>query len=192
MLVGAILQLVKDGSGNQFRERTIALHAEMVWETYIGQLFGQNPEQLNFYTKSFVVPVVPKDDENSIAYSILPKRIVQVRDAKKGVREITYTKNPGLKFVPVTLLQRKIYPEMEVGAVDDTVGYEVMTNKVLYDNIDPAIKEVQMRLCLPFSQWDINDDLPLPEGIAALIIQETISSMKGEGVQPNMYKAKTT
>ena len=78
--------------------------------------------------------------------------------------------------------------KMEVGAVDKTVGYETITDRVLYDNIDPDVKEVQMRLCLPFSQWEMTDDIPMPEGVASLIIESTIASVKGEAIEPNVFK----
>ena len=188
MLKGEIIQLTQDATGNLFRVRTIALHIEKVWDQYTGQIFLQNPNEHNFYTKIFPdVPVVPVSNTNAIAYSIFPERIVQINDVRKGCREITLSKSPELKFVPVSMLGRKIYPKLEVGYLDKTIGFEVMTDRVLYDKIPSSIQKVTMRLCIPFSRWQMTDDIPMPSGISSLIIDATIASMKGESIPMNQY-----
>ena len=188
MTKGEIIQLIKDATGNMFRDRTISLHVEKIWDQYTAQIFMQNPNEHNFYTKSYPdVQVVPVSNTNAIAYSLLPERIVQINDTRKGCREITLLKSPDLKFVPITMLGRKIYPKLEVGYLDKTIGFEVMTDRVLYDKPMKDISVVNMRLCIPFSRWAITDDIPLPSGISSLIIDAAVSSIKGESVPLNVY-----
>ena len=188
MLKGEIIQLIKDATGNLFKDRTIGLHVEKIWDQYTGQIFLQNPNEHNFYTKSYPkVPVVPVSHSNTIAYSIFPERIVQINDTRKGCREITLSRSPDLKFVPITMLGRKIYPKLEVGYLDQTIGFEVLTDRVLYDKMPSSVTEVSMRLCIPFSRFQMFDDIPLPAGISSLIIDAAISSMKGESIPMNQY-----
>lgn len=178
----AYIQLVKDATGNQFKDRTIAVQIGMALEQLWGQVWAKDPNQLDQYTKDFTVPVTGN-------YVKFPKRIVQFKDLKKGCRSISTTDGTTVQFVPVSLLGRKIYPSINTG--DTSIGFEVKTDRAIFDNLPDEIKEVVVSLVIPFDQFEMTDDIPAPSGVNELIVQFAVDSLLGKGVPLSIFKTPT-
>ena len=187
MLKGEYIQLVKDGTNNRFKDRTIAIHIGLVLEQMLGQLYQAHPEQLDFYTKSFIITV---NKTGKSPYILFPKKIMHFSDLKKGCRSINTTGDTSVQFVPVSLLGRKIYPAINTG--DTSIGFEVKTDRAIFDNLPDEITEVVASLVIPFNQWDLTDDIPSPSGVNELIIQFAIDSLNGKDIPVNIHKTQPT
>jgi hypothetical protein len=186
MLKSNYIQLVKDGTGNRFKDRKIAVHLGLVFEQLLGQLYTAHPDELDFYCKDFTVPVEKNDQ---FSYATFPRRIMHFSDLKKGCRSINTSGDVSTQFVPVSLLGRKIYPSINVG--DKTIGFEVKTNKAIFDNLPAEIKEVVLSLVIPFDQWEMTDDIPTPSGMNEIVIQFAIDSLNGKEIPLNIHKTPT-
>lgn len=177
------IQLVKDGVGTMFKDRTIAIHIGLVFEQVFGQVYASDPQQLDFYTKEYTCSVI---DEKPYPYVMLPKKIVHFKDLKKGVRSVCYPHDTEIRFVPVSGVGQKVYAKL-TGGIDKSIGFEVKTNKVFLER-KPDGDELTLSLVIPFQEWDMEDDIPAPSGMAENIIQMAISSVKGEGIPQNIHK----
>lgn len=187
MLKKEIIDLVKDAAGMRFGDRTVMHHVGLAFEQVIGQLFKQNPNQLDFFTKDYTVPVVHVSPR---PYSLLPERIIQFSDTSAGVRRILYTDDDNIDFVPVPAYYFQLEDNLDVGCVDTSVGYYVRINKVEYSNSMPrVIKDVRMELVIPFSQYADNDDLPLPAGASENILAMALSTLRKETPETNVHKS---
>jgi hypothetical protein len=187
MLKNQIIQLVKDGSQNRFKDRTCALHIGLIWEQMLGQLYSAHSEELDYYTTPLKAQVV-RNGKN--VYALFPKRAIHFSDLKKGCRSINTEGDVTVQFVPVSLLGRKIYPSINTG--DKSIGFEVKKDRAIFDNLPDEINEVVLSLVLPFDVYDGNDDVPMPSGVNELIIQFAIDSLNGKDIPINIHKTPTT
>jgi len=178
-----LIQLVKNAIGDQNRDRLVAFHLGMVFEQLLGQVYGRDPEQLNYYCQDFDCHIYQKGTMN---YVLFPKKVIHFSDLKKGCRAISYTDDSSLRFVPVSLLGRRIYPSINTG--DKSIGFEVKTDRAIFDNLPAAIKEVTLSLVIAFNQYANDDEIPLPSGISETLIQMAVASMKNEQVPINIHK----
>jgi hypothetical protein len=184
MLKSEYIQLVKDGTNNRFKDRTIAVHLSLIFEQLFGQLYTNSPEQIDQYTTDFTIPVTRN---GKVAYIIFPKQVVHFKDLKKGCRSINTTGDSTVQFVPVSLLGRKIYPTINTG--DTSIGFEVKTDRAIFDNLPDEIKDVSASLVVPFSQHELTDNVPAPSGVNELIIQFAIDSLNGKDIPVNIHKS---
>ncbi len=186
MLKNQIIQLVKDGSQNRFKDRTCALHIGLVWEQMLGQLYSAHSDELDFYATPLKSQVV-RTDKN--VYAVFPKRAIHFSDLKKGCRSINTTGDVSVQFVPVSLLGRKIYPTINIG--DKSIGFEVKKDRVIFDNLPDEIKEVILSLVIPFDQFANDEDVPMPSGVNDLVINFAIDSLNGKDIPINIHKTPT-
>jgi hypothetical protein len=178
------IDLIKDATGTKFQDRTIALHIEMAQNTVLGQIFRSDPGQLDFFTRQYEADVVPGDRP----YALLPKRIIQNVDLANGVRRIYPVGSNAIMFIPMPSFGHSVFSEVGLDNVDDSCGYEVKTDRVMFWNLRYPITRVLMELVVPFSDWDDTDDFPIPIGTADQITQLAISTFKGQSKETNIYK----
>ena len=183
MLKGQIIQACKDGSENKFHDRTVALHVGMIWEQLLGQLYSSHPEELDFYTTPLKAEVIR---DGKTAYALFPKRAIHFSDLKKGCRSINTEGSTEVQFVPVSLLGRKIYPAINIG--DKSIGWETKKDRAIFDNLPDEINEVILHLVMPFDEYGMLEDVPMPSGVNETIIQMSIASLTGKEVPINIHK----
>lgn len=186
MLKKELIDLVKDAAGLKYSDRTVMHHIGLAFEQVIGQIFRQNPGQLDFFAKDYTVPVIHVSPR---PYSTLPERIIQFSDTSNGVRRILYTGNDDIDFVPVPAHYFQLEDNLDVGSVDSSVGFYVRSNKVEYSKSLPrAVTEVRMELVIPFSQHSDNDDFPFPAGASENILAMALATLRKETPETNVNK----
>jgi hypothetical protein len=178
------IDIIKDATKTKFSDRTIAIHIEMAQNTVLGQIFRADPAQVDFFAKPYPAAVVHGDRP----YALLPKRIIQNVDFANGVRRIYPVGDNSLTFVPMPAFGHALFSEVGLDQVDDSCGYEVKTDRVMFWNLRYPVENVIMELVIPFSDWDDEDDFPIPIGTADQITQLAISTFKGQQAETNIYK----
>lgn len=178
------IEIVKRATGAKFSDRTIALHIEMAINTVLGQIFRQDPSQIDFFTKQYTATIVAGDRP----YALLPARIIQMPDLANGVRRIYPAGSNSLMFVPMPSMGHSVFSEAGLDNLDDSCGYEVKTDRVMLWNLRYPVTNIIMELVIPFSDWEDEDDFPIPMGTADQITQVAIGTFSGEKVEPNIYK----
>jgi len=187
MLKGKMTDLIKDATGRKFGDRTVSLHTETAFDTVVGQLFARDPNQWDIYCQPFTVDVA---NVKPRPYAILPKRIIQTPDVANGVRRIFSTNDDGLDYIPMPYNGFQFYGELKLDDVDDSVGYAVRADRVEFFNMPAITKQVRMELVLPWSEWDDAQDIPLPSGVANMIIQQAVATLSNQPVETNIYKPR--
>jgi hypothetical protein len=101
-----------------------------------------------------------------IAYSTLPESIIPFQDKMSGVRRISTVAQGGITFFPMDAREIDLVSN---GSFFDTlttkIGYAVNQTRIEYYNMSAAVQAVGVRLDLiiPFSKYDENDEVKIPE-----------------------------
>jgi hypothetical protein len=137
--------------------------AEMMTEVWM-----VSPLNLQRYTKEFAVStldILPKG-ATSLYYAALPESIIPFQDKASGVRRITTLAQGGFTFFPmdfreIDLIQSGCYFK----TVNTKIGYAVNQDQVEFYNMDPVVAAagIYMDLIIPFSKYDEDDEVKIPE-----------------------------
>ena len=181
-----IVEQIKVALGMDFGNRTVAMYIDQSFNTVAGQLFKQNPNQYDFYAKTYIIPITHAHPHS---YAILPVPVIQTTDNANGVRQIYPMCEDELAFAPMPKSGHQIYNKLTVGKVCKVVGYNLKTDRIEFlKNLPDDIKEVKAELVRPFSAYDDEEEVPLPDGSADLIIQMVMQMMNKQDVKTNIYK----
>jgi len=130
-------------------------------------IFVINPLGLQRYTKGFgyTTPILIQTEvATGIKYATLPESIIPVEDKASGVRRISTPAQGPFMFFPMD------FREMDLVAngcffdtVNTKVGYAVNQTRVEFYNLPASITGVRMDLLIPFSKYDENDEVKIPE-----------------------------
>ena len=178
------IESVQANAGLRYRDRTIALHIENAINTALGQIFNKDPNQWDMFSKPFEADVV----SGIRPYALLPERIIQTPDLAKGVRRIYAMGSDELVFVPIPSFGHQLFAEVGLDQVDDSVGYEVKSDRVRFFNLRFPIKTVLMDLVIPFSRWGVSDDFPIPSGTANMITDMAVKTLMAMPGDDMIYK----
>jgi len=187
MLKTKLIFLVKDKIGTQTGDRTIALELENAINQVLGQLFARDLSQWNAYAKPFIADIVRTDVR---PFALHPVRVIQTPEVNNGIVAIYSEKEDDRKYESMPMNGLMTYEKLGLGNLTDTVGFVVYAEKVEFWNLPPSVEKVREFIVRPFSEWDDNEDFPLPAGAAETVIQMAIDSIKGNQIENNIYKSK--
>jgi len=182
MTKAKLIELVRKavGSPDGLVDRTIALHIENAFIQVSREIFGKNLHKLDRYAKPYTVSIT-KDPDTGQYYSILPVPVMQTIDVGDGVRRIRKLKGPdSVEFVPLRGIDPALLSNLEVGQIDSSIGYIIKKDRVEYYNHLNDITQVRMDLVTTFSNYDDDDDFPLPMGASDQIIALAVASYNGK------------
>lgn len=181
-----LVQRVMDGAGLKFGDRTVAIDIASVFNTVVGQLFLQDPNQFSVYAKRVTLTVV-----NRVASLDFP--IIQTKTNANGVLRIMPTGAEGDCCPDKTVF----YPAPSY-ALNSSVEANRLANWVFYTVTAPTVrfndslpKEVTALLAdvvLEFQGYGDDDYLPLPQGVAQMIIDQSIIAAQNNPAYKNIYK----
>lgn len=174
-----------DMTGRAFGQRTVATHLENAINTAIGQVI-QDPNQLDFFAKQYDAVIVP----GKRPYAMFPVPVIQFKDIAKGVRRIYAKDSNALVFVPIPGFGHQLFSQVGLDQIDDSIGYEVKTDRVMLFNLRYPIENIVMELVKPFSHWSDDEEYPIPAGTANFITQMAVDSLTGKDSYDNIHKAR--
>ena len=184
-----LVQLVLDGAGRQFGERTAAIHIGNIFNTIAGQLFAQDPNQWQFYTMRVLLTVT-----NRKATLTIP--LIQTPNNAKGVIRVMPSGAESdcmpddTEFYPMP--QYALNSSVDANKMSWAVFYTVNNNTVRFNKSLPeGVTSLYADVVPEFSGYDDDDFISLPFGVAQLIIDGAVASLKGEEGYSNIYKKKT-
>lgn len=187
MTKSQIVELIKSRLGWKWGDRTIALHVENAWNQFVGQLFLNDSHQLDLYCKTYEVAVTSGSPRS---YSLLPISTIQHKDAGGGVRRIHTQCDEEVFFVPMRGIDLQLFSSLDAGLVaSDIVGYIPKLDRVEYFGIPDEIVNVRMEIVPAFSAYDDDDDIPIPEGVAANLFGLVLQMVQGNSpTDTNIFK----
>lgn len=174
------------GESGRFGDRTIALKLDMAFADAMFNIFSRNIDEYGYYRKYYKDVEIQTRTSDGTRYIELPEKTMQVPGPEKG---IVITKKKGrhdeIEFAAIKDGQNAANRSMEVGNVDNVIGFIVNKNIVEFDqNIDPDIETVNVGQVIPPSAYEDDEDIALPSGVAQTIVMATVGLLK----EANPYK----
>ena len=181
-----IVELAKKRAGWRWETRTASLHVDLAWVNITGQLFSGDLSNLDLYAKVYTVDVVSTSPR---PYSVLPVAILQTIDPANGVRHGYPLEEDGTFYVPIRGIDFNLLPDSDASKVDKACGYYVKTDKVEFYHIGEDVKQLRMEIVPQFSDYDDDDDIPIPSGYAEQFFALIVQSMGGDlTAKDNVFK----
>jgi len=130
-------------------------------------VFMTAPLTLQNYTKGFgYTTPIPVQTENStgIKYCTLPESIIPLERKGSGVIRISTPTQGAFMFYPTDFREMDFLANGSfVNSVSTKAGYAVNQTRVEFYNLPASVTGVRMDLLIPFSKYDENDEVKIPE-----------------------------
>jgi hypothetical protein len=168
-LIELIRGRIMDGSASIDRlkeadPRRIELAIAAVLNTIFYDAFRNHSSNLDTYSKKYKNVAVTLDSTTNIYYSTLPANVVQFPRVSDGIMHINTMKGVNVTFVPLKDDDTEMMYGIESDLIDDVIKYIRKGNIVEYYNFDLTITAVRMDLVVDFTEWDMDEDIPIPSG----------------------------
>lgn len=153
----------------RYHEGLVEAYITMAANSILTKLFRKDMSNYDLYAKEYrSVPVVIDNDTDQY-YSEYPAPIVQTIDVANGVRSINTMKGIGLQFAPIRHSEMALFEGLDVAKVSDVIGYRPERDRIVYmgkpvDDYHRVITAVKMRLVVPFTEYDWDEDFHIPGG----------------------------
>jgi hypothetical protein len=155
----------------KIHDETLAYVIGNVRNQLLQRVWQANPLSLGMYTKTYgTVACTSQDSDSNIYYSTLPAKIVEFPDPQSGVRKITQKTAQDVLFIPDYSENLDIWEGTELETISDTIFYCVRNGRVEYKNMDTTISQVRMDIIIPFEVYGDTDQVPMPPGSEANIM----------------------
>jgi hypothetical protein len=144
--------------------RRIELDISAALNTLFFKTFKKDPSNLDRYSKPYLNVPVQYESTTQTYYSILPAKVIQYPVVGDGIWNINTMLGKDVTFAPVQMGNKEFLFESEWKEIDDVIGYSLSGNRVDYFNFDPIITAVKMDLVVDFTEWGMDEDVPIPSG----------------------------
>ena len=185
MRVDKLIALVRDKIGIQFMSRTIALELENAINQVCGQIWMRDPSQYDLLAKEYIATI---DRSGVRPIAKYPVPILQIADAPNGLRYIYSEKEDNRRYEPILAQSLSTYHKLGMSEFTEAIAYVPYTESCEFWNLPISVESVRMYIVRPFSAFEDSEEYPLPAGAAETIVQMAIDSLKGDKIQPNIYK----
>jgi len=187
MTRNALIELVQrrlkfTDSKKQFPALYVQGAMDIAWQQIIYQTYDEDFQDINFYTKKFSPVAVVEDVEDELYYCDLPEEMIRLPRIGEGVIAVNQLDSRDSDFKPLREQDFRLMSSQEVfrvgGEIYYYVGYkriyfgESMTNEI-------AITGVEIDMCIPFSKYDLDEELPLPSGQSNVFVEMTLNYLAG-------------
>lgn len=187
------IELVKERLGsldrtNTFHNEVIKRNLSLAYEQIMYQIFRKDVSNLDDFTKRYKGIVIQKDSDTDMYYALLPAIVMQLPDAAKGVRKISWMKGTSLDFVPTKANDWEYIDEIDDPLYDEEVIlYCVRIDRVEFKGLTDADinKTVKMDLLLPLTEYDDLDEIKTPAGADTQMRDLCVNYMQGTPI-PNL------
>lgn len=159
-----------------FNARYVEGVLDVVWQNMIFDLMGKRNTDPFFYSKKYT-PVVVAQDANNRYYSDLPDKIIHLPRVSSGIVRISQLAGTDMDFAPISERDFVMMRSQEVFQVSGTIYYYVTSDSVHYgDNMTTVIATagVEIDMIIPFRSYDLDDDIPIPDGQTQSFIAASI------------------
>lgn len=174
-----------------------SVYEDIVYQSYIQAKAKYNVSDLDNFGKTFVnVPIV-QDATRGVYYAILPKDIIELPDYA-SIRQV-YTNDPdGDESITMALIPQNatgVFNNLPVSKVDKLPslyleiskmdGEESATKKLVFDTMNKDYTSLNMKLIIPFYEYDDLDHVPVSSASKNQILSTVAATILGEPPQKN-------
>ena len=161
---------------SKYHPEIITKYIELAFNSLINTVQNQSIRykdlgQLDSYVKTYSSVTVSYDDTRKEYYSDLPVNIIGLY-MNRGIRYICPIYDQSYHFIYRKNNSTDIYSELEVSKIDSRPRYYLEGTKVFYDKMTTEIVDngVLMKLIVPISVLDEDDEIPIPAGQEQYVI----------------------
>lgn len=174
-------RLKRIDSTGQFRFQYVEGAFDFVWQNSAFKHMGMASTDTNFYTKLYEAEPVLQDAGGRY-YSDLPEAIINLPRVSSGVVRIVQLNARDFDFAPISERDFTMMASQEVYQVGTTIYFYVNKDRIVYgDSMSSSIASagVDMKLCIPFSKYDLDEELPMPAGQSEEFFASVINYLAG-------------
>jgi len=169
-----------DNAGRQ-KSQYVEGAMDAVWQSMAFKHFGTFGSDTNFYSKMFT-PVTVSQDTYGNYYSDLPDKIINLPRKSSGIVRINQVNGRDMDFTPVSERDFTMMTSQEVYQLTDKIVYYVTFERIFFGtNMNPAIAAagLDIRMVIPFSSYDLDEDLPIMIGQADMFLGTALEFLIG-------------
>jgi hypothetical protein len=160
--------LPKVDKTNRWHDLYINAAIEKALASMYEDIWRMSPLNLQRYTVRYDISVlnILLEANTNIYYSVLPVSILPFQDKASGVRRISTVAQGGFTFFPMDFREMDLVASgCYFNTVNTKIGYAVNQERVEYFNMNPLVAAagVRMDLIIPFSKYDEDDEVKIPE-----------------------------
>lgn len=176
MTRNALLETIQKISPVKLELEYLAIYLDNAFTDALPAIYKLFPAVIDQYCKMYEVAV---ENSGKNYFCTLPDKIIQFPFPGSGVRSIDPLEDYEVKFVPSTFDAIKIHGNLEVDNIGDEIDYYVTAERVEFARTPGDNKVVRMRLMIPLSEKDEDDDIFLPPGAVNEIVKQVINFSMG-------------
>ena len=174
-------RLKRIDTAGRVRPQLINMALDMVWQNMAFENMGSIGSDVNFCTKLYAATAVTLGADGRY-YTTLPNAIINLPRAASGVGRINQVNSRDYDFSPVTEKNFRLLASQDVYSLGNKIYYYVTKDTVFYgDSMTAAIAAVgvDMRLVIPFADYDLDEDVPVPSGQAERFLGDAMNFLMG-------------
>ncbi len=183
----ALIELVQrrlkfTDSKKQFPALYVQGALDISWQQMLTDVYDEDYQDIHYYTKKYNPVAVTEDTSQESYYSDLPEEMIRLPRIGEGVISINQLDSRGSDFKPVREQDFRLMTTQEVYRVGQEIYYYVDYNRIFYgDSMTDEIADtgVEIHMCIPFSKYDTDEELPLPGGQSQVLIDMTVNFLQG-------------
>jgi len=168
-------------SSARVRPQLINAALDAVWQNMAFENMGSLGSDVNFCTKLYEAVDVEEGADGTY-YSELPNAIINLPRAASGVGRINQVNSRDYDFSPVTERNFRLLTSLDVYDIGNKIYYYVTKDYVYYgESMTAAIAGVgvDMRLVIPFKDYDLDENIPIPSGQAERFLGDAMNFLMG-------------
>lgn len=155
---------------------------DTVWQEMCVKTFNTDIQDINYYTKLYTAVAVVTDIENELYHSDLPVEMIRLPRIGEGIISVNQVDSRSADFKPIRESDFRLMTSQEVFRVGTDIYWYTRYDKVYYgESMTSNIiaSGVDMYICIPFSEYDLDEELPLPGGMASTLIEMAVQFLMG-------------
>jgi len=158
---------------------------DTVWQEMCVEVFNADGQDINYYTKLYPAVTIVTDIENELYHSDIPVEMIRLPRIGDGIISINQIDSRSADFKPILESNFRLMTSQEVYRVGTDIYWYARYDRVYYGEsmtLDIVDSGVDMFICIPFSEYDLDEQLPLPGGMSKTFIDTAVQFLIGTPV----------
>lgn len=175
------IRLKREDSTEQFPLQYIQGMCDIVWASWCTQFINSPNQDSHFFSKLHAAVTVTIGADGYYT-STLPEQILKLDRIGDGVMSINQINARDNDFKPVKERDFRLMKGQEVARTGSDIYYYVTYDTVVYNEsmtASIASSGVDMMLSIPFSKYDLTEELPLPSGMEMEFVGAALDLLLG-------------
>lgn len=168
-------------SKNQFSMPYVQGQIDIVWQDLCVKTYNENIIDSFFYTKLHT-PVTITNPASGLAYADVPEEMIRLPRIGEGIISINQIDSRSADFKPIREKDYRLMTSQEVYRTGGDIYWYLRYDRVFFGESitnDIITAGVDMNICIPFSKYDLDEELPLPGGQAEAFMEMAVNYLSG-------------